>query len=313
MAAANASHPSAIGAHGSGGIASTADAVVLAAVGVASTIVHGSIFLLGRKAHRGPQDVFFATYMISLLHAILAGVLGSVGWVMMMTAPQAHLFAGCVDTTSEPFAGTLMVTPPPAPTVIATGISCGYFAVDLVNMAVFAKEWRTCLGGGMYLVMWMHHVVSLLVWTFSVLTHRSSFFVSWLLTTELSNIGNNLYELAKLRKYSDGAVTRIGLLWIVSFFLVRIVPAPYIAYAYGLLLRTGCGLSTFERVVSLITVPIPMMLNGWWAYLMIAGARKALRGDGKAQGEGTRAEGGSAGGAAKAATLDIAVEVGSTT
>lgn len=42
-------------------------------------------------------------------------------------------------------------------------------------------------------IMWVHHVISLVLWPYSVLTHKSSFFVSFFLFTEITNIGQNFF------------------------------------------------------------------------------------------------------------------------
>ncbi len=40
----------------------------------------------------------------------------------------------------------------------------------------------------------------------------------------------------------------------------------------------ACGFSKIGRLVGLITVPIPLLLNATWFYQMLKGAAKALRG-----------------------------------
>ena len=61
-----------------------------------------------------------------------------------------------------------------------------------------------------------------------------------------------------------------------SFFVVRVVPVPYIAYAYcnTLIVGGGCGISTAPWVASLIMVPIPVGLNLFWFNKIV---KKAIR------------------------------------
>ena len=100
-----------------------------------------------------------------------------------------------------------------------------------------------------------------------------------LLTTELSNIGQNIYNIYNALPIQHTLSLPIGITWIVLFAACRIVIMPWVAYVYyELLVLPGCGYTPLERIVGLITVPIPSMMNVWWFYLLIAGAIKQVGG-----------------------------------
>lgn len=114
--------------------------------------------------------------------------------------------------------------------------------------------------------------------------------------------------------------TIVGVAWLVSFFLVRIAPMPWLIYEYvrlhyevslmhdqrnhkprdafapmassvhasasegrGIdrvcsLGMQGAGLLSFEWAISLVTVPVPFILNSYWFVLMTKKAMRLLSG-----------------------------------
>jgi TLC domain len=162
--------------------------------------------------------------------------------------------------------------------VITTGAVCGFFVFDMSLLAV-SKTYRDVLGGSLTVLLLVHHIISLVVWPYCVLVDRSVFFVVQLLTTELSNIGQNIYNIYNALPIQHTLSLPIGITWIVLFAACRIVVMPWVAYVYyELLVLPGCGYTPLERIVGLITVPIPSMMNVWWFYLLIAGAIKQVGG-----------------------------------
>jgi len=266
-------------------IVSLADAIAMGALSLAFAVACGVIFLLVLRRERRQSAplppiacITYAGYIVGASHAVIVSPIAVAGWVQMISAPDATY-------TCEPLHASLATVPSPPAAVWATGITCGFLLFDCVNMVAFCSEWREQLGNVLYAIMWVHHLLSLLVWPYCVLTHRAAFFVSWMLATEVSNILGNVYNAYKLRQshaptVPAAVVTNYGIAWIVSFFAIRIVPKPYIVYAYyELLLTSGsCGLTPTERVLGIATVPLPLLLNTWWFYLMIVGAIQALRG-----------------------------------
>lgn len=148
-----------------------------------------------------------------------------------------------------------------------------------MQMVVYKTENVQEFGVNFIRLMWTHHVVAILVWPYCTLASRAMLFVAWMLSSELSNILQNAFMLSKAghllpRRHE----TRLGLLWILTFTATRIVPAPWVAYAYyNLLCLSVCSFTIVERVVGLTTVPIPFVLNAWWYYELLKGAHQELR------------------------------------
>ena len=152
---------------------------------------------------------------------------------------------------------------------ILSGPTCGYFVADSVTMALYAKESMSGMGGATpYAIMWMHHVVSMLVWPYAMVARKGAVFVTYFIATEVTNVGQNLFQLAaKAELFGKGNDLYIGLVWAFTFLVVRVLPVPYILYAYvatHVLTPGGCNLGTAEYIVSLLTVPIPIALNLFW-------------------------------------------------
>uniref|UniRef100_A0A7S2IN13 TLC domain-containing protein n=1 Tax=Haptolina brevifila TaxID=156173 RepID=A0A7S2IN13_9EUKA len=158
---------------------------------------------------------------------------------------------------------------------LACGLVCGYFAQDCVLMLICRRTLLKDLGGASaYAIMWMHHIVSLLVWPYAVVSGSGVFFVSYFLATEVTNIGQNLFLLANRSKLLPYEVP-VGVGWIISFFVIRVLPVPWLIWAYAkVVLLQSCGLTTGETVAAAVCVPIPFGLNLYWFQKIIS---KALR------------------------------------
>mmetsp|Transcript_3545 Transcript_3545/g.7972 ORF Transcript_3545/g.7972 Transcript_3545/m.7972 type:complete len:140 (-) Transcript_3545:401-820(-) len=122
-------------------------------------------------------------------------------------------------------------------------------------------------------LMWGHHCISLVMWPYSVLTHKSTLFVTFYLCTEVTNVGQNLFHFANKSGANTKLTLAIGVLWILSFFVVRIVPLPWLIYHYvSLHASGGVGQTTAETIASALTVPLPFMLNIYWFKMLVSKA-----------------------------------------
>ena len=95
-----------------------------------------------------------------------------------------------------------------------------------------------------------------------------------------AQIGQNIFLLAsKSDMFGKDLALPIGIVWMVMFFVVRIVPMPFVLYGWFVthVLSPGCGMLTAEWVLGMITVPIPQMLNAFWFYKIVNGALKKMR------------------------------------
>lgn len=66
----------------------------------------------------------------------------------------------------------------------------------------------------------------------------------------------------------------VGVSWVVVFFLVRILPSPYVLY--HLVNGHYAAFSTFEFWSCVCTTPLPFALNSYWFYLLFTGVVKFL-------------------------------------
>ena len=162
----------------------------------------------------------------------------------------------------------------------ATALVCGYFAQDSLLMILYPKEMKAGLGGSSaYKIMWMHHLVSLIVWPYGLTHDTGVVFVVYFIATEATNIGANIFALANRGGFFVKQQLAIGILWMISFAVIRVIPVPYILYAYAkthLSFGPSCGLTTPEFIVSLVTVPIPIGLNLFWFYKIVSKARRMI-------------------------------------
>ena len=94
---------------------------------------------------------------------------------------------------------------------------------------------------------------------------------------QVTNIGQNAYLIASRGRLLPGEIP-IGVMWIASFFLVRILPVPWLLYAYvKTMVLQSCGLELAELVVGRATVPIPMLLNLFWFQKMMKKLMRMFR------------------------------------
>lgn len=162
---------------------------------------------------------------------------------------------------------TVMVAPPDDACLRAVGISCGYMAYDCLY-CLYYKEVRSPLIIG-------HHVLPVLLWPFAVLHHRATPMVLFFIFTEISNVGQHgRMVMLKLGYDRTAAYRFIGTAWVVFFFLIRILPSPFMFFhlVYG----NYAPFSAFEFYVTVVCSPLPFILNSYWFYLLYHGVVKFL-------------------------------------
>ena len=82
----------------------------------------------------------------------------------------------------------LNVQAPPG-AILACGLTCGYFVQDSLLMVLYPKETTKELGGPTaYKIMWMHHIISIIVWPYAMLNGVGAVFVIQNLSTEITNV-----------------------------------------------------------------------------------------------------------------------------
>ena len=66
----------------------------------------------------------------------------------------------------------------------------------------------------------------------------------------------------------------IGVAWVMSFFLVRILPSPYLFY--HLVNGSYAQFTPSEFWCVFFLTPLPFILNSYWFYLLFSGVLKFL-------------------------------------
>jgi len=179
----------------------------------------------------------------------------------------------------------LITSQPSVHGIVAVGLTCGYFMADTMMLIRDPVQMKKDLGGStQYAIMWVHHVISMIVWPYSMLEGKAAYFVLYYMVTEITNVGQNAYLL--LREFKSSLEMTVGILWIASFFIVRVLPVPWLVYVYARMFWLGgaaCGLTTPELVVGRLTVPIPLCLNIFWFNLMVKKVQRMLKKSGGGQ------------------------------
>jgi len=130
-------------------------------------------------------------------------------------------------------------------------------------------------GAAMYAQLWMHHVLSLLLWPVSLHYELGAFLVAWFLFSEVSNVPLTLRTILIKLQHANGTLfLGVSISWLVIFFVSRIIPIPLLAYV---LATAASGSSPLlVKFLCYASCPIPMLLNLYWFSLMLDGARKSM-------------------------------------
>jgi hypothetical protein len=92
---------------------------------------------------------------------------------------------------------------------------------------------------------------------------------------QVTNIGQHVrIILLRLGRERSRLYVLNGVAWAVVFFLVRILPSPYLFYK-----MVDCsykGYSTADFAIAWATMPIPFVLNSFWFHLLASGVARFL-------------------------------------
>jgi hypothetical protein len=186
------------------------------------------------------------------------------------------LFALPAILTFDGGDGTKFVHRASLDTVRACGLSLGYMAWDLAVMLEDPKGQQSTYGGKKaYYLFIVHHLFSLCIWPYAVLAGRCVYFVNFFLVSEVtnSNMSTRWFLLkCKLEKSTFYVVN--GLAWIPLFLGVRVLVIPLMLKAF--IFGSWNALSAGEKIVAFTTLPIPSMLNIYWARMIVSNAMKYL-------------------------------------
>ena len=216
------------------------------------------------------RRLFTATCVTSLINAsILSPLSLYAGWLFMNSPSGLNL--ECASGVKS-----LITTPSNLYGVVAVGLTCGYFLADCVWLILYPKQMKKDLGSPtQYMIMWVHHGISLIVWPYSAFRGNVFFFVLYYLGTEVTNIGQNSYLL--LREFKSPLEKPVAAAWMLSFSIVRVLPVPLLLYIYAeMFWLQSCGLPKLDLWIGRLTVPIPVGLNLMWFSMMIQKVQRMM-------------------------------------
>jgi len=169
--------------------------------------------------------------------------------------------------SGKPWADCTLAPSPLA--LVALGMTCGYLTYDTL-FCLYYEEHRTALN-------FVHHLLSIVIWPWSMLGHRAVPFCEFFAFTEITSIlQNSRMIMARLGHDSSPLYVAVGLGWTLSFFVVRILPTPYMLYLWVQYIETCESVSMLMYVVGICTIPVPFLLNAYWFYCLIQGLAKFL-------------------------------------
>ena len=159
----------------------------------------------------------------------------------------------------------------------ACGLSLGYMAWDLAMLLENPAGQQQAYGGkGAYYLYIMHHLFSMCCWPYAVFAGRCVWFVNYFLVSEVTNANMTLrWFLLRCKMEKTRTYLFNGLTWVPLFLIVRICVIPSMVRAF--LFGTWDKLTLGEKIVAFTTLPIPSMLNIYWARMIVSNAIEYLR------------------------------------
>lgn len=198
-----------------------------------------------------PDKVFMGNSFVSFWPALTAPVLA---WRSMLLLPWDDLSA-------------LMQAPADDYALRAVGLSCGYMFYDTFYCAWYSQMRSPLIIG--------HHLLPVTFWPYCALNDRALALVLFFIVTELTNIGQHLrMMLLKLGLEDNKIYAVIGTSWVVAFFVVRILPSPYLFY--HLVNGNYAAYTPYQFWCVFFLTPLPFILNSYWFYLLFTGVVKFL-------------------------------------
>jgi hypothetical protein len=125
--------------------------------------------------------------------------------------------------------------------------------------------------------MLVHHGLAILLFPQVLMRGVGLGFVLMMIGTEITSLFVNIRWLMGAAGYDDRPAYVVnGILLVVSFILIRIVPIPWMMWA--LCFGSKELYTDFEVVCAYLTVPIPAMFNLYWFTSVLEGIYEAIRG-----------------------------------
>uniref|UniRef100_A0A7S2BEH0 TLC domain-containing protein n=1 Tax=Octactis speculum TaxID=3111310 RepID=A0A7S2BEH0_9STRA len=161
----------------------------------------------------------------------------------------------------------------------ALGFSLGHFLFDGTVMVIFKQEFDKAMNSSLYNQMMVHHVLPLLMWPVACASNELVPLVAYFMVTEVTNVILNFRWILQEMKATGLFKLLIDAGFLISYFVVRIVPIPFIFYlAYVTDWGTYYAHTDALRLFFGIFCIVPVLLNLFWFNLVLKGAMKTLKG-----------------------------------
>jgi hypothetical protein len=143
-------------------------------------------------------------------------------------------------------------------------------------MLLDARDQMRAYGGASpYVLFLIHHTLSLAAWPYAVTSGRCVYFVNYFLVSEVTNFNMSLrWFLMKCGKEGGRVYFWNGILWIPLFFTIRIAVIPRLVTAY--FAGDWSELGANETWAARLLLPVPILLNVYWFWLIASTAIKFL-------------------------------------
>ena len=151
-------------------------------------------------------------------------------------------------------------------TVRSMCVSAGYFLFDLSLLVGFdRKNLRKAHGKIHYPLYVMHHALPLIFWPIAMHYGTFEYFIAWQVRSELTQVGWGLRTIFIGLSIIDTIPGLfVELLFICTFFHVRISPYPEQLNAFLNIDWMDPKLPSWRILPAIILVPIPLLLNAFW-------------------------------------------------
>ena len=165
-------------------------------------------------------------------------------------------------------------------TIVAMAASCGYLMYDFLLLTIFdRKNMLRAHGRRQYAIYVVHHLLPLLMWPLALQHGTFEYFVAWGVRSELSQAAMGLRTICIGMGILDTAFGVIVQLSFVGlFFWVRMWPlfdnVVSIAKADWFAENVPRWLVPF----ALISVPLPLILNVYWWFMIMGAFWKVVSG-----------------------------------
>ena len=181
-------------------------------------------------------------------------------WLNQLRSTKVCKFNANVDTVHG-HSTTLKVAMP---------IILGYFIYDLLLAALISEA-------GMEKLIVLHHILCVVVWPISYHYQAGCFYVLYMMAAELSTpfLWLVVYFLPKY-KVEGTVYTALGLLMVLVFFLVRILPGPALLKSLVASQSHWQDVNPVVYALAMLTLPLPSVLFGYWFLRILSGMLAAL-------------------------------------